>query len=121
MLRAMIDSQSIQRFLFFSMLAVALTMMTSFVVVRTVLVYRLSTEQAQLKARMDSLVIDVDSHMKTLQERLDVMDRTLYAAPTVKAPPPRRSSSIEAWIVNKNNEQDAKIKALEQWRYRMER
>lgn len=120
MLRAMIDSPTVQRFLFFSMVVVALTMLVSFVVVRTVLVWQLRVEQGVLESKLVSLSSNYESQNAAIQERLDAIDRTLYSPPT-PPPPVRRSSYVEDWMVNQNKEIQTRLRALEQWRYRMER
>lgn len=97
-----------------------LTLIVSFGAVRGYMIYKISADLAVMRDEFHADQQERKSHEEALRAELDIIERTLYAAPTTPPPPIRRESAVEQWMLNYKKENDARFRALEQWRYRTE-
>jgi hypothetical protein len=85
--------------------------------------YRLFVVETDYRLLHDRVLSDEtarESRWEALRVELDEIERTLYAAPDAPPPPVRRSSVVEQWMVNNDNELRKRIAALERRLYRLE-
>ena len=114
--------------------AVAVTIITIVTLggVRALLIYRLSTEQALLRARFEAADAEIRSHEEAFRRELDAIELTLYTAPNPPAGPvttnvtpipgtTRRESGVEQALSAQIRELRDRLSRLEEWRLRMAR
>lgn len=119
-----------RRVIMLGVIVTSLVVATSLIAIRAWAIYRLTTEQAILQSQFDLMRADLTSKDAAISSRLEAIEQTLYANPsppmtavtaTVVPPMPRRQSSVEQWMYNRDKELQDRVRALELWRLRMER
>lgn len=120
MLRSITENPIRMRVFFWSVIALAITLLSTFIIVRSFMMRQMMIEQGALREKVETLISDQKHQTAAIRDELDAIERTLYSGPT-PPPPERRSSYVEQWMINRNKEIQDRLRALEQWRYRTER
>ncbi len=100
-----------------SIIVVLLAAVVTYASVTRIMLYRNTTEIDLLKQRFDAYITVRGARDDGQDDRITALEKTVYVAPDPKEAA-RRPAALEQWIVNAATELRARVKALEEWRFR---
>lgn len=118
MLRSLTPTE--QRIVHVGLFTVLIVVLVTLASINRLRLFHSETDLRLLKDRFADYQRSQDTKEKALRAELEEIERTLYAAPDVPPPPIRRTSAVETWMANREQELRNRVAALERRLYRLE-